>query len=281
MLPPSLQDITPAAPASRDAKSCVSRADTAYFHRHTSAPPYSAKYPRETQNLASLLYLYILSSANIHTAISRKANSGDARFCVSTLFVHTFIGKHTRCHIAQSSLVRRKILRLYFICTYFHRQTYALPYSAKLTCETQNLASLLYLHALLSAHIRAVISRKANSGDARFCVSTLFAHTFIGTHPHRHIAQSSLGRRKILRLYFICTHFHWHTYALPYRAKLTRETQNLASLLYLHALSSAHIRAVISRKANSGDAKSCVSTFTIHLNKQNEAATNKPALKHT
>ena len=193
MLPPSLQDITPAAPASRDAKSCVSRADTAYFHRHTSAPPYSAKFPRETQDFASLLYLYTLSLANIHTAISRKANSGDARFCVSTLFTHTFIGKHMHCHIAQSSLVRRKILRLYFIYTHFHRQTYA----------------------------------------------------------------------------------------LPYRAKLTRGTQNLASLLYLHVLSSAHIRAVISRKANSGDAKSCVSTFTIHQNKQNKAATNKPALKHT
>ena len=162
MLPPSLQDIIPAAPASRDAKSCVSRADTAYFHRHTSAPPYSAKFPRETQNLASLLYLYTLSLANIHTAISRKANSGDARFCVSTLFAHTFIGTHPHRHIAQSSLGRRKILRLYFICTYFHRQTYALPYSAKLTCETQDFASLLYLHALSSAHIRAVISRKAH-----------------------------------------------------------------------------------------------------------------------
>ncbi len=193
MLPQFLQDITSAAPASRDAKSCVSRADTAYFHRHTSAPPYSAKFPRETQNLASLLYLYTLSSANIRAAISHKVPSGDAKFCVSTLFVHTFIGKHTRCHIAQSSLVRRKILRLYFICT----------------------------------------------------------------------------------------HFHWHTYALPYRAKLTRETQDFASLLYLHTLSSAHIRAVISRKANSGDAKFCVSTFTIHQNKQNEAAMNKPALKHT
>ena len=193
MLPQFLQDITSAAPASRDAKSCVSRATKAYSHRHTFTQSYSAKFPRETQNFASLLYLYTLSLANIHTAISRKANSGDARFCVSTLFVHTFIGKHTRCHIAQSSLVRRKILRLYFICT----------------------------------------------------------------------------------------HFHWHTYALPYRAKLTRETQDFASLLYLYILSSANIRAVISRKANSGDAKSCVSTFTIHLNKQNEAATNKPALKHT
>ena len=189
MLPQFLQDITSAAPASRDAKSCVSRADTAYFHRHTSAPPYSAKFPRETQNLASLLYLYTLSSANIRAVISRKAYSGDAKSCVSTLFVHTFTGKHTRCHIAQSSLGRRKILRLYFICTYFHR----------------------------------------------------------------------------------------HTYVLPYRAKLTRETQNLASLLYLYTISSTHIRAVISRKAHSGDAKSCVSTFTIHLNKQNKAATNKPA----
>ena len=160
MLPQFLQDITSAAPASRDAKFCVSRADTAYFHRHTSAPPYSAKFPRETQNFASLLYLYILSLANIHTAISRKANSGDAKFCVSTLFVHTFIGKHTRCHIAQSSLVRRKILRLYFICTYFHRQTYALPYSAKLTCETQNFASLLFLHTLSLEYIHTAISHK-------------------------------------------------------------------------------------------------------------------------
>ena len=143
MLPQFLQDITSAAPASRDAKSCVSRADTACFHRHTSAPPYSAKFPRETQNLASLLYLYTPSSAHIRTAISRKVPSGDARFCVSTLFVHTFIGKHTRCHIAQSSLGRRKILRLYFICTYFHRHTYAPSYRAKLTRETQNLASLL------------------------------------------------------------------------------------------------------------------------------------------
>ena len=163
MLPQFLQDITSAAPASRDAKSCVSRADTAYFHWHTYAPQYRAKFPRETQNLASLLYLYTLSLANIHTAISRKANSGDARFCVSTLFAHTFIGKHTRCHIAQCSLGRRKILRLYFICTHFHWQTYALPYSAKLTCETQNLASLLYLYILSSANIRVVISRKANS----------------------------------------------------------------------------------------------------------------------
>ena len=190
MLPPSLQDITPAAPASRDAKSCVSRADTAYFHRHTSAPPYSAKFPRETQNLASLLYLYTLSLANIHTAISRKANSGDAKFCVSTLFAHTFIGKHTRCHIAQSSLGRRKILRLYFICTHFHWHTSASPYSAKFPRETQNLASLLYLYTLSSANIRAAISHKANSGDARFCVSTLFVHTFIGIHMHCHIAQS-------------------------------------------------------------------------------------------
>ncbi len=163
MLPQFLQDITPAAPASRDAKSCVSRADTAYFHRHTSAPPYSAKFPRETQNLASLLYLYILSLANIHTAISRKANSGDARFCVSTLFVHTFIGKHPHHHIAQSSLGRRKILRLYFICTYFHRQTYALPYRTKFPRETQYFASLLYLHALSLAYICTAISRKANS----------------------------------------------------------------------------------------------------------------------
>ena len=173
--------------------------------------------------------------------------------------------------------MRRKILRLYFICTHFHRHTYVLPYRAKLTRETQDFASLLYLYTLSSAHIRAVISRKANSGDARFCVSTLFVHTFIGKHTRWHIAQSSLVRRKILRLYFICTYFHRHTYVLPYRAKLTRETQNLASLLYLHALSSANIRAVISRKANSGDVKSCVSTFTIHLNKQNKAATNKPA----
>ena len=172
-------------------------------------------------------------------------------------------------------------MRLYFICTHFHWQTSTQPYRAKLTRETQDFASLLYLHTLSSANIRAVISRKANSGDAKSCVSTLFVHTFIGKHTRCHIAQSSLGRRKILRLYFICTHFHRHTYAPSYRAKLTRGTQNLASLLYLHALSSAHIRAVISRKANSGDAKSCVSTFTIHLNKQNEAATNKPALKHT
>ena len=163
MLPQFLQDITSAAPASRDAKSCVSRADTAYFHRHTSAPPYSAKFPRETQNLASLLYLYTLSLANIHTAISRKANSGDARFCVSTLFAHTFIGKHTRCHIAQSSLGRRKILRLYFICTHFHWHTSAPPYSAKLTRETQDFASLLYLYTLSLAYICTAISRKANS----------------------------------------------------------------------------------------------------------------------
>ena len=171
-------------------------------------------------------------------------------------------------------------MRLYFICTHFHWHTYALPYRAKLTRETQDFASLLYLHTLSLANIHTAISRKANSGDARFCVSTLFAHTFIGKHTRCHIAQSSLGRRKILRLYFICTHFHWHTSTPPYSAKFPRETQNLASLLYLHALSSAHIRAVISRKANSGDAKSCVSTFTIHLNKQNKAATNKPALKY-
>ena len=168
-------------------------------------------------------------------------------------------------------------MRLYFICTHFHRHTYALPYSEKFPRETQNLASLLYLYTLSLAYIRAVISRKANSGDAKSCVSTLFVHTFIGKHTRWHIAQSSLGRRKILRLYFICTHFHRQTYAPSYRAKLTRETQNLASLLYLHALSSANIRAVISRKAHSGDVKSCVSTFTIHLNKQNKAATNKPA----
>ena len=160
MLPQFLQDITSAAPASRDAKSCVSRADTAYFHRHTSAPPYSAKFPRETQDFASLLYLYTLSLANIRTAISRKANSGDARFCVSTLFTHTFIGKHTRCHIAQSSLGRRKILRLYFICTHFHRQTYAPSYRAKLTRGTQNLASLLYLHTLSLEYIHTAISHK-------------------------------------------------------------------------------------------------------------------------
>ena len=173
--------------------------------------------------------------------------------------------------------MRRKILRLYFICTYFHRQTYAPSYRAKLTRETQNLASLLYLYILSSANIRAVISRKAYSGDAKSCVSTLFVHTFTGKHTRCHIAQSSLVRRKILRLYFICTYFHRQTYALPYSAKLTRETQNLASLLYLYILSSANIRTVISRKANSGDVKSCVSTFTIHLNKQNKAATNKPA----
>ena len=131
MLPQFLQDITSAAPASRDAKYCVSRADTAYFHRHTSAPPYSAKFPRETQNLASLLYLYKLSLAHILTAISRK----DPR-------------------------------------------------------ETQDFASLLYLHTLSLANIHTAISRKANSGDARFCVSTLFAHTFIGKHMHCHIAQS-------------------------------------------------------------------------------------------
>ena len=160
MLPQFLQDITPAAPASRDAKSCVSRADTAYFHRHTSAPPYRAKLTRETQDFASLLYLHTLSSANICTAISRKVPSGDARFCVSTLFVHTLIGKHTRCHIAQSSLGRRKILRLYFICTHFHWHTYALPYRAKLTRETQDFASLLYLHTLSLVYICTAISHK-------------------------------------------------------------------------------------------------------------------------
>ena len=139
-------------------------------------------------------------------------------------------------------------MRLYFICTHFHRQTYALPYRTKFPRETQNLASLLYLYTLSLANIHTAISRKANSGDARFCVSTLFTHTFIGKHTRCHIAQSSLVRRKILRLYFICTHFHWHTSAPPYSAKFSRETQNLASLLYLHALSSAHIRAVISHK---------------------------------
>ena len=172
MLPPSLQDITPAAPASRDAKSCVSRADTAYFHRHTSAPPYSAKFPRETQNLASLLYLYTLSSAYICTAISRKANSGDAIFCVSTLFVHTFIGKHTRCHIAQSSLVRRKILRLYFICTYFHRQTYALPYRAKLTRGTQNLASLLLQYTKINKTRRQRINPLESTHKKPYCTQS-------------------------------------------------------------------------------------------------------------
>ena len=216
MLPQFLQDITSAAPASRDAKSCVSRADTAYFHRHTSAPPYSAKFPRETQNLASLLYLYTLSLANIHTAISRKANSGDARFCVSTLFAHTFIVTHPHRHIAQSSLGRRKILRLYFICTHFHWQFIRTSFQPRQPVETQNLAS----HELQK-------------------------HVFTGTHPHSHIAQSSLGRRKILHLYFICTYFHRQTYALPYSAKLTCETQNLASLLYLYTLSSANIRAAI------------------------------------
>ena len=161
-----------------------------YFHRQTYALPYSAKFPRETQNLASLLYLYTLSLAYIRAAISHKVPSGDAKFCVSTLFVHTFIGTHTRCHIAQSSLGRRKILRLYFICTYFHRQTYAPSYRAKLTRETQDFASLLYLYTLSSANIRAGISRKANSGDAKFCVSTLFVHIFIGKHTRWHIAQS-------------------------------------------------------------------------------------------
>ena len=160
MLPQFLQDITSTAPASRDAKSCVSRADTAYFHRHTSAPPYSAKFPRETQNLASLLYLYTLSLANIRAAISRKANSGDARFCVSTLFARTFIGTHPHRHITQNSLGRRKILRLYFICTYFHRQTYAPSYRAKLTRETQDFASLLYLHTLSLEYIHTAISHK-------------------------------------------------------------------------------------------------------------------------
>ena len=144
MLPQFLQDITSAAPASRDAKSCVSRATKAYFHWHTYAPQYRAKLTRETQDFASLLYLNTLSSANIHTAISRKANSGDARFCVSTLFVHTFIGKHTRCHIAQSSLGRRKILRLYFICTHFHWNTSALPYRAKLLVRRKILRLYFY-----------------------------------------------------------------------------------------------------------------------------------------
>jgi|GEM_PF-2658206 len=192
MLPAFRQDTTPAAPASRDAKSCVSRATKAYFHRHTFTQSYSAKFPRETQDFASLLYLYTLSSANIRAAISHKVPSGDAKFCVSTLFAHTFIGTHPHRHITQSSLGRRKILRLYFICTHFHRQTYALPYSAKLTCETQNFASLLYLYTLSLANIRAAISHKVPSGDARFCVSTLFAHTFIGIHSHRHIAQTPL-----------------------------------------------------------------------------------------
>ena len=155
-------------------------------------------------------------------------------------------------------------MRLYFICTHFHRQTYALPYSAKFPRETQNFASLLYLYTLSLAYIRAAISRKAYSGDAKSCVSTLFVHTFIGIHTCCHIAQSLLGRRKILRLYFICTHFHWHTYAPSYRAKLTRETQDFASLLYLYTLSLAYIRTGISRKANSGDAKSCVSTLFVH-----------------
>ena len=189
MLPAFRQDTTPAAPASRDAKSCVSRADTAYFHRHTSAPQYRAKL-----------------------------------------------------------LVRRKILRLYFICTHFHWQTSTQPYRAKLTRETQDFASLLYLHTLSLANIRAAISHNVPSGDAKSCVSTLFVHTFIGKHTRCHIAQSSLVRRKILRLYFICTYFHWHTYALPYRAKLTRETQDFASLLYLHTLSLEYIHTAISHK---------------------------------
>ena len=168
-------------------------------------------------------------------------------------------------------------MRLYFICTHFHWQTSTQPYRAKLTRETQDFASLLYLYTLSSANIRAVISRKANSGDAKSCVSTLFVHTFIGKHTRCHIAQSSLVRRKILRLYFICTyfhrhtyalpyranslvrrkilrlyfictHFHWHTYALPYRAKQTRETQDFASLLYLHTLSLEYIHTAISHK---------------------------------
>ena len=163
MLPQFLQDITSAAPASRDAKSCVSRADTAYFHRHTYAASYSAKFPRETQNLASLLYLYTLSSAIYPDLVPTAPACRDAKSCVS------------RADTA-----------------YFHRHTSAPPYSAKFPRETQNLASLLYLYTLSLANIHTAISRKANSGDARFCVSTLFAHTFIGIHSHRHIAQTPL-----------------------------------------------------------------------------------------
>ena len=102
------------APACRDAISCVSRAMTAYHHRHIITHTHCD----DLLVRRKILRLYFSSSTNSNPYSSSLNHNApacrDAISCVSramTTYHHRHIITHTHCTYL---LVRRKILRLYF-----------------------------------------------------------------------------------------------------------------------------------------------------------------------
>ena len=110
------------APASRDAKSCVSRAMTAYHHRHIIIHTHCA----DLLGRRKILRLYFSSNTNSNQHSSPYHHiapaSRDAKSCVSramTAYYRQHIIIHTYC---ADLLGRRKILRLYFCRQQFTTQ---------------------------------------------------------------------------------------------------------------------------------------------------------------
>ena len=110
------------APASGDAKFCVSRAMTAYYRRHIITHTHCADLLGRRKILR--LYFSYRTNSNQHSSPYHHIApaSRDAKSCVSramTAYYRRHIIIHTHC---ADLLGRRKILRLYFCRQQFNAQ---------------------------------------------------------------------------------------------------------------------------------------------------------------
>ena len=163
--------------------------------------PANSPLPRETQDFASLhAGAAIIINSNI-SYYTQSNKSRDAKSCVSRPVPYQHTHAIIRWHQMHSSLVRRKILRLYILPPPLSStQTYPIIRS-QTKVETQNLASPVHAIPTYARYNTLPANSPLPCRDAKSCVSrpTTYQHThdIIRWH-HTHF---SLVRRKILRLY--------------------------------------------------------------------------------
>ena len=164
--------LTP-APASRDAKFCVSRATTVYHHRHIITHTHCTYLLVRRKILR--LYFSSDTNSNQHSSpLNRNAPAcRDAKSCVSRATHHKHKQSTTHRFKAHFLLVRRKILRLYFPSnTNSNQHSSPLNRDAPACRDAKSCVSRATRRNPYTFH-NHLFNYTFISGDARFCVSTL------------------------------------------------------------------------------------------------------------
>ncbi len=164
--------LTP-APASRDAKFCVSRA-TRRKHKQSTTHRFKAHFLLVRRKILRLYFSSITNSNQHSSPLNHNAPaSRDAKSCVSRATHRKHKQSTTHRFKAHFLLVRRKILRLYFPSnTNSNQHSSPLNHNAPACRDAKSCVSRATRRNPYTFH-NHLFNYTFKSGDARFCVSTL------------------------------------------------------------------------------------------------------------